>query len=50
MFYEKKNVSFLNGSINVDRVTESNLYPIKCPKSCFKFKINTLEGKTQWKY
>ena len=46
----KKNVSFLNGGINVDRVVESNLYPIACPKSCFKFKIIVPPEKTEWRY
>lgn len=35
----KKNVSFLNNGISVDRVVDSNLYPIAFPKSCFKFKF-----------
>lgn len=46
----KKNVSFLNDGINVDRVVESNLYPIACPKSCFKFKIIVPPEKSEWRY
>lgn len=46
----KKNVSFLNNGISVDRVVDSNLYPIAFPKSCFKFKINVPPEKTEWRY
>lgn len=46
----KNAISFLNDRINVDRVTNSNLYPIAYPKSCFKFKIQTPYDKSDWKY